>query len=517
MSLELLKAAADSNQWVAIIPELVLACAALGLLVLEIVLPKNQHRFIPHVAVLSLLAALAGVVFNFHSPEVWNGVPLFGGLIEISPAGQLARVFFLVSALLVSFLAGVCLPRSRMPRVEFYHIVLVITAAAMLLAQSTHFVMFFVALETLTIGLYILVSYFRDNPLTLEAGLKYLVMGSLSSAIMLFGIVMLYGAVGRVAGANGTVHNGFEFDVIADFLRSNPDNFLALSGALLVLSGVAFKIGAVPFQIWIPDVYQGAPTPVTAFLAVSSKGAGFAVLLTLVHNVFAPLQAVLVPVLSAMAVATILFGNLSALSQRNAKRLMGLSGISHAGFLLIGVTASLYKGVEWAASAVWFYLFTYMLASMAVFGVMAYLAGENDADQELESYDRLAKDRPFLAGVLAVGVGSLAGIPPLAGFMGKLLIFIATFQAAQVNPSLYWVLAFAVVGVVISIYYYFGWIKAAYFEIWRPPSETGAQPATPVPAGGPSTLGVLVLGGLALVTVVLGFFQGPLTGWLGLQ
>src|SRR5262245_9663768 len=130
MSTELLQAAANSNQWMAIFPELILACAALGLLMLEIILPKSQHRFIPHAAVLTLLAALGAVIFNFNSPEHWNGVPLFGDSIEVSPAGQLARVFFLVSALLVSFIAGVCLPRSRMPRVEFYHIVLVITAAA---------------------------------------------------------------------------------------------------------------------------------------------------------------------------------------------------------------------------------------------------------------------------------------------------------------------------------------------------------------------------------------------------
>ena len=180
-------------------------------------------------------------------------------------------------------------------------------------------------------------------------------------------------------------------------------------------------------------------------------------LLTLVHNVFAPLAAVLVPVLSLMAAATIIFGNLSALTQRNAKRLMGLSGVSHAGYLLLGVVASF--TVPWAAGAVWFYLFTYLLASMAVFGVMAHLAGADDADQELDHYERLARDRPFLGAVLAVGLGSLAGIPPLAGFMGKLLIFVAAFQA-----HLYWLLAVAIGGVVLSIYYYFGWIKAAYFE-----------------------------------------------------
>lgn len=504
MSLELLKAAADSNQWVAIMPEIVLGCAALFLLVIEIVLPKSQHRFIPVAAVLALGAVLVALIANFQT--VWLGESTFAGLIRHTQAGQIARVFFVTSALLVCFIAGLVLPRSKLPRVEFYHIVLVITAAMMLLAQSDHFVMLFVALETITIGFYILVSYFRNNPLTLEAGLKYLVMGALSSAIMLFGIVLIYGAVGKVTGADGLVHTGFEFDTIATFLHAHPDNLLATVGAVLVLSGVAFKIGAFPFQIWIPDVYQGAPTPVTAFLAVASKAAGFAVLMTLVLNVFAPLQAVLVPLLSTLAAATLIFGNLSALTQRNAKRLMGLSGVSHAGFLLLGVVAAL--TVPWASGAVWFYLFTYMLASMAVFGVMAHLSGDDDTAADLDSYDRLAKERPLLGAVLAIGVGSLAGIPPLAGFMGKLLVFIAAFEA-----HLYGLLAIAIVCVVVSIYYYFGWIKAAWFETWRPEGDA----ATTSTRGVPTFLSSVVLAFLALATVALGLFQAPLTSWLVLK
>ena len=503
MPLDVLKAAADSNQWAAILPELVLACGALFLLVLEIVLPKEQHRRIPLVAAGTLLGVLAGLLWN--GPGEFVGQSTFGGLLYHSSAGHVGRVFFAATALLVTFLAGIVLPKTRMPRVEFYHIVLVVTAAMMLLGQSSHFVLFFVALETVTIGFYILVSYCRDNARTLEAGLKYLVTGALSSSILLFGIVLLYGAVGAVKDTAGVVHTGFEFDVVYAWLQQNPDNFLAVFGALLVLSGVAFKIGAFPFQIWIPDVYQGAPTPVTAFLAVGSKAAGFAVMLLLVKTVFAPLQAVLVPVLSLLAAATLLFGNLAALSQRNAKRLMGLSGVSHAGFLLVGVVASL--TVPWASGAVWFYLFTYLFASMAVFGVMAHLAGEDDTVNDLDGYERLAKDKPFLGAVLSVGVGSLAGIPPLAGFMGKLLIFIAAFEA-----HLYALLAVGVVAVVISIYYYFGWIKAAWFESARPVLEGESE----VAAVGtkPSWIGTLILGALALATVALGFFQTPLTGWL---
>jgi NADH-quinone oxidoreductase subunit N len=499
MSTELLQAVSDSNQWWALGPEITVASGALALLVLEILVPKKDLRYVPHLAVTTLLATLITVALNFG--RIWEGEQIFGGLIRLSAPGQVARVFFLVSSLLVCFLASICLPRARAPRVEFYHIVLVVTAALMLLAQSNHFVMFFVALETVTIGFYILVSYYRERPLSLEAGLKYLVLGALSSAILLFGIVLIYGAVGRVE-VDGGLHTGFEYDTVRAFLQGNPHNFLATAGALLVIGGVAFKIGAFPFQVWIPDVYQGAPTPVTAFLAVSSKAAGFAVLLVLVNGVFAPLSAVLVPVLSLLAGATILFGNLSAVKQRNTKRLMGLSGVSHAGYLLIGVVASL--TVSWATGAVWFYLFTYMLASMAVFGVMAYVAGPDDGTEELDQYDRLARERPFLSAALALGIGSLAGIPPLAGFMGKLLIFVAAFQA-----HLYGLLVVAIIGVVISIYYYFGWIRAAFFEtpvIGTPPP----RPAITAPAW----LGIATLALLGIATVVLGFYQQPLTSWL---
>lgn len=499
MSTEFLQAVSDTNDWWVLGPELTLATGALALLVLEILVPKKDLRFVPHLTVVTLALTLITVAMNFR--QVGDGEPLFGGLIQLSIPGQVARVFFLLSSLLVCFLAAICLPRARAPRVEFYHIVLVVTAALMLLAQSNHFVMFFVALETVTIGLIILVSYYRERTVSLEAGLKYLVLGALSSAILLFGIVLLYGAVGRVE-IGGVVHTGFEFATVQNFLSEHPDNFLALAGALLVIGGVAFKIGAFPFQIWIPDVYQGAPTPVTAFLAVSSKAGGFAVLMLLVQHAFAPLAPVLVPALSTLAAATILLGNLSALTQRNTKRLMGLSGVSHAGYLLVGVVASV--TVPWATGAVWFYLFTYMIASMAVFGVMAYVAGADDSAEELDHYDRLARERPFLGAALALGVGSLAGIPPLAGFMGKLLIFVAAFKA-----HLYTLLAVAIIGVVISIYYYFGWIRAAFFES----PETDLPPARQALVT-PSWLGIATLALLGIATVVLGFYQQPLTSWL---
>jgi NADH-quinone oxidoreductase subunit N len=490
------------NQWVAILPEMMLGVIALALLVLELVLPKRHHDLIPGVSIAAQLGVAAALFINF---RFGIGAETFNGLLHHTVWSQFLRLFFLATSILVSVLGTIALAKQRLPRIEFFHLVLVVTAAMMLLAQANHFVLLFVALETVTIGFYILVSYFRASPLSLEAGLKYLIMGGLSSAILLFGIMLLYGVAGNPA-LPGSSGDSMNFDNLRQFLALNPDNFLAGVGIVLVLCGVAFKIGAVPFQIWIPDVYQGAPTPVTAFLAVGSKAAGFAVLLVLTQTAFAPYQGLIIPLLGLIAGATIIFGNLAALTQHNVKRLMGLSGVSHAGYLLIGVIAAYSEPL--ALGAVFFYLTAYLLAAMAVFGVMTHLAGENDADQELEHYRDLARDRPFLGVVLAVGLGSLAGIPPLAGFIGKLLIFVAAFRA-----GLYPLLAVAIVGVVISIYYYFGWIREAFFPTRHVPVADGE----PAPRRAFAPVGAaagLMLGVLALSSVVLGFYQGAFGQWL---
>ncbi len=501
MTLDAVKLAAESNEWGAILPELSLACLALLLLVFEILLPKKERGYIPGIAIAGQVAILVEQFVFFNSGAV--GMDNFAGLLHHSYIGQAFRVFFLLAGLLVSILGQVSLGKQKMPRIEFFHTVLVVTAAMMLLAQANHFVLLFVALETLTVGLYILVSYYRGSALTLEAGLKYLVMGALSSSLLLFGIALLYGAAGN-PHASGHALDAFNFTQVARFLANNPHDFLASAGIVLVLSGIAFKIGAFPFQIWIPDVYQGAPTPVTAFLAVASKAAGFAILLTLANTVFDSYAWLVTPILTVMAGATILFGNFAALTQSNVKRLIGLSGVSHAGFLLIGVIAA--RQVPEAVGAVLFYLFAYLLASFAVFGVMTHVAGENDADQELEHYAALAKDNPFLAGVLAVGLGSLAGIPPLAGFMGKFLVFVAAAHA-----HLYGLLAIAIVGVVISIYYYFGWIKAAFFETWTPADGSVNPRPSRTPVGAPAGI---ALATLALASILFGIYQGPLGAWL---
>ena len=511
MNPDIYQSITDTNQWLVLWPEISLGLVALLLLVLELVVKQGRDILIPRVAglaqVVVLVAMLGEIGFEFADQDVSKVVesPFFGGMITLTPTGQVARVFILLTALSVTYLAQIYFKRQTLPRTEFYHIMLVVAAAMMLLVQSTQFVLFFVALETVTVGFYILVAYGRNSALSLEAGLKYLILGALSSAILLFGIVLLYGmSASPSARASGVaLADPMNFSELGRVIAHKTYNPLVIAGVIFVLCGVAFKIGAVPFQIWVPDVYQGAPTPTTAFLAVGSKAAGFFVLLNLVTGPFSSpwlAHMVIVPLLTALAALSILFGNLSALGQRNVKRVMGLSGIAHAGYMLLGVIAAA-QGITWASGAVLFYLFTYMLASMGVFGVMVHVAGPEDETQQIEHYADLGKREPFLGGVLAISLGSLAGIPPLAGFIGKLLLFYAAFQA-----HLYALLGVSIIGVVISIYYYFGWMREALFRQPHvpglPPSETHGVPMPP------SHWGRVALGLLAAATLLIGVYQG---------
>lgn len=537
-SLEAFSQFSATNHWVAIWPELSLACLALLVLALDLLLPAGRKRPVALTAMGGLVVVLALLIARAAGcesliPVIDNAeAGLFSGMIGFTRLSGYMEIFFVLTALLVNYVGFVYLKKQNLPRSEFFALTILITAALMLLVNAANFVLLFVVLETVTIGFYVMVSYCRYSPLSLEAGLKYLIMGAVSSSILLFGIVLLYGAAGNPAYTAFTT-NGMDFAALADFVTANTELPLVRIGAVMVLCGLLFKIGAVPFQIWIPDVYQGAPTPVTAFLAVGSKAAGIAVLLNLIAGPFAALGSLLVPLLSVIAVLTILFGNLAALGEQNVKRMMGLSGVSHAGYLLLGVIA-LYHGVQFAAWAIVFYLFAYLFASFLGFGIMAHVASAEDADQRIGHYHGLGHTDPFLAGLLSVALGSLAGIPPLVGFIAKVFLFIAAFQA-----GLYGLLGVAIVGVVLSIYYYFGWMRALWFtsdassaadeavEVGSTGAAvsktmetgdvaTGADSAEGqlVPASFSSSLAFghrALLIALAVVTVVLGLFQIPFT------
>jgi len=504
MSTELLQQYAQGNPWLSLAPEILLLFIAFACLIAEMVGGKNHRLWVGKMSI-SLQAILLSVFFFLLSDWDNSGEILFNGLIQQNANTDLFRFLFLIIGVLTSFLGLLYFRRNDLPRTEFFAIVPVLTAGLMLLSQTHHFLFLFVVLELVTIGFYVLVAYGRHRSASLEAGLKYLIMGGVSSATLLFGIVLLYGLAGNPEWV--ALHPGdpFSFTALQTFVAGHASHPLVIIATLLILSGIAFKIGAFPFQIWIPDVYQGAPTPTTAFLGVGSKAGGFVLLLLLVQGPFAPLEDLLLPLLTGVTAATLLFGNLAALSQRNVKRLMGLSGVAHAGFLLIIITAS-FQFPYAAAAALFFYLLVYALASFAVFGVMLHLAPEGRDDfQEMIHYQDLFKYHPFLGMVLTVGLGSLAGIPPFAGFIAKLVVFYLAWQA-----QLWVLLGVAICGVVISIYYYFGWIKEATFKFWRLPGNLDRDPDIQPPVLS-LTLGTrLVLMLLVGATILIGIYPAPL-------
>lgn len=501
--MDIFREIAFTNDWGAICPEICLVVGGLVLLVMDFCLPRYRDRVAGVFSMVVFMVALVMLAFEWAVPSFM----VFGGMIEHSGIGWMMRMFFVISGLMVVYLGDIYLKRMELARVEFFHLLLIVTAGMMVLVQARHFLMFFVALETVTVGLFVMVSYCRSSSLSLEGGLKYLVMGGLSSALLLFGIMLLYGAAGNVY-LGGSSGGGLDFESLRYFINVNTHNSLVVGGVVLVVSGVLFKIGAVPFQIWIPDVYQGAPTPVTAFLAVSSKAAGVFVLVNLVSGPFASMAGLLIPLLSVVAMVTILFGNITALPQRNVKRLMGLSGVSHGGFLLMGVVA--FMRVEWALGAIMFYLFTYMLGTFAVFSVMSHREVGGGESDELEGYEGFGKKNPLLGMGLVVGLGSLAGIPPLAGFIGKLFIFIVAFQA-----KLYLLIAVGVVGVVISIYYYFGWIRDAFFFVVKGNGDGEIIANAKLDSIVLSRVNKLVIGFIMFLILFFGLFQWGLGGLLG--
>ncbi len=513
MNLDIYRTFSETNLWQYILPEIALAVFAILLLIMGMIVPRREQGIISRLAVWGQWAILVYfLIFEFwqnlqqlylgklERPEI-----LFGGMLTQTFTFDVMRVFFMLCGIFVSYMGSIYLKKHKLPTIEFYFLTIIITAGLMLLAQSSHFVMLFVALETVTVAFYVLIAYCRTSVFSLEAGVKYLILGGLSSAMLLFGIVLLYGAATNPEVNNGLLLDRMGFNELGSFIFAHKHDLMVQAGAVLVLCGVAFKIGAIPFQIWIPDVYQGAPTPVTALLACASKAGGFILLLNLIRGPFAGLEYMVKPLLIAVAIVTILFGNLTAVSQQNVKRMMGLSGIAHAGYLLMGVVAG--YTVAWADKAVLFYLFCYLFASLAVFMVMTFVANENDEAQTLDDYTNLYRNQPYLAGILGIGLGSLAGIPPLAGFMGKLLLFIATFKA-----GLFTLLAVAIVGVVISIYYYFGWAREVFFTQWLLKDETpvNAQLGTIVV----SPLYRFLLGMLAAVVIIIGIYQGNIGFYL---
>ncbi len=342
---------------------------------------------------------------------------------------------------------------------EFYCLPIFACAGLMWMASATDLISIFVALELVTMSFYVLVAFMRRNVGSLEAGVKYLILGALSTGFFVYGITWIYGLTGQT-----------NLDKIAAYLATagNLPVTPLLFGFALMLVGLGFKVGAVPFQIWIPDVYQGAPTPITSFLSVGSNAAGFIVLLRVCEPFLASpvLQARIILPLLLIAAATIIYGNLAAIPQTNLKRLLAYSSISHAGFLLMAIACAPDSSRDpTPAVAVSFYLGTYLIMTLLCFLVVTIVRSRLDGE-DLSSFNGLSQRSPFLAFAMLIGVASLAGIPLTAGFFGKLFVF----QLA-VSEGRFALLAVAAIGATAGFYYYFKIIRSMY---WNQPASKGA-------------------------------------------
>ena len=432
----------------------------LVLMMADLFVPAERRRFIGYAAIAALGVLLVTSLSGNGSCGQFGTA--FGGMFVNDALSLFFKQLFIIAAILVLFMAAEFSDKLAAGSVaEYYSLILFALAGMLFAASSTDFTMLFVSIELITVTFYVLVSFQRSKLQSLEAGVKYLILGALSSSFMVFGIALIWGTTGEL-----------NFNNLAHFLALNPEvatSQIFLLGVLLVLVGLGFKIAAFPFQIWAPDVYQGAPTPTTAFLAIGSKAAGFVLLLRVLFTAVPSVAAHWANLLIVISAITILYGNLCAIPQRNLKRLLGYSSIAHAGYLLLGVAALSASG----QSALLYYLAGYVFTVMAGFFVIT-LVMRHLATEDIAGLAGLNQRSPLLAVTLTLAMVSLAGIPPLAGFFGKFLLLKAVIEAAQTTGNHgYYCLAFtALAGVIISLYYYFGVIRAIYWS--KEPADLSA-------------------------------------------
>lgn len=459
---------------------------ALLVLLADLWTPPAARRYLGYLAAGGLAAILlySALCWELDPGEVRLG---FGTMYAMDGLALFFKRFFLLAGVIVLVLSVEYSDRIKTGVGEFYALILFALTGMLFASSANDFALLFVSLELITVTFYVLNSFQRARITSLEAGVKYLIIGALSTGFTVFGIALVYGISGKLG-----------FNDLAQASYSLAGNKLFLFGVLLVMVGLGFKIAAFPFQIWAPDVYQGAPTPVTAFLALGSKAAGFVLLLRVLFVALPGVTSHWTNLLLIISGITILYGNLCAIPQRNMKRLLGYSSIAHAGYLLLGVATLNAAG----QSAVLYYLTGYLFTVLGAFCVICLVMRHLDSE-DIASLSGLSQRAPLLAATMTLAMVSLAGIPPLAGFFGKFLLIKAALTQAPAQPAYYWLVGIAVAGVVISFYYYFGVVRTMFWS-----RET--HDLNPVPASTPMRLTMVAcMAGMLL----LGILPGPLVTW----
>lgn len=456
----------------AAVPFSIVAGAAVVLLIVDLFLSPLKRWILPYVSLLGVIVAGFSIVL------LWGGKALgFGGVISLD---AFSLFFGLVLLLGTSLILLISLPYARsenIQRVEYYSLILFATSGALLMVFSIDLLVFFLGLEMLSICLYVLSGFFRERAISVEAAVKYFVLGAFASGFLLYGIALYYGATGTTS-----------YFYLQSMLSSDEGTAvpLLLASCGLLLVGLLFKLGSVPFHMWIPDVYEGAPTPITGYMSTVSKVAAFAAFIRIFATGVPSIQIDLSRILWVLAVATMTLGSIVAISQTNIKRMLAYSSIAHAGYILVALTAGSPAGY----SSVLFYVLAYTFMTAGAFGVVAFLRRKGAEALDISSYSGIAKRHPLLALAMTVFMVSLAGIPPSAGFFGKFYVFSAAVGAGYTGLAI-----IGVLNSLISVYFYMRIVFLMYMKEESEQIEISSSYAS-----------IVALAVCAAGTVVMGVF-----------
>jgi len=430
-----------SSDFIAILPEIVLTVFGLYLMLHSVFLPRRSGLVIPY---LGLVGIIVAIIANF--ALIGESYVAFSGMVTVDRMTIVLNFLFLVTAGLSLLLSISYSSQVDVEFIEFTPLILFATIGMMLMGAAESLMIIFLGLETMSIALYILAGFRRTNRYSLEAALKYFLLGAFATGFLLYGIALLYGVVGST-----------NLTKILEYFSANSldANLLSLMGLGLLIVGFGFKVALVPFHMWTPDVYEGAPMPVTAYMSVGAKAAGFAAILRVFSLSAFSVSFEWTQVLWILAVFTMTVGNILALVQDNIKRMLAYSSIAHAGYILIGVVAS----NELTVPYVLFYLIAYLFMNLGAFAVATIVSGKNENRQKIKYFSGLGYTQPVLALVLAVTMFSMAGFPPTAGFMAKFYLFSAALKSGYL-----WLVIIGVINSLISVYYYIGIVVIMYMK-----------------------------------------------------
>ncbi len=465
--------------WVSLVPalpEILLACAAMALLMVGVFRKGETTGFISALSLLALVGALVLVMATTDGRTL-----AFADMYVSDPFSRFVKGLVLLASALTIVMSLGYIKAERMDRFEFPILILLATLGMGMMISANDLISLYMGIELQSLALYVLAAFKRDSLRATEAGLKYFVLGALSSGLLLYGCSLIYGFTGTT-----------NFDALAE-LAANDNGRASLGlivGIVFLTAGLAFKVSAVPFHMWTPDVYEGAPTPVTAFFAVAPKIAALALFVRVMLGAFPDMSHDWGQIIYFLSIASMVLGAFAAIGQTNIKRLMAYSSIGHMGFALIGLAAGTVEGVQ----GILIYAAIYLAMNVGAFACILSMRRESGMTENIEDLAGLSRSQPLLAAALAIFMFSLAGIPLLAGFFAKLYIFIAAIHAGMYTLAVIGVLAS-----VVGAYYYVRIVKIMYFD---EPAEPFEQPVR-------SEIGVILIG-TALFVLLFGVFPTPL-------